>query len=159
MITVYEEKHVKNPGTYDDADLILKLYDLRREERMRSARKWVMSQPPFAKREQFLTACPPGSEENASFRMVTSYWDMASSFIVAGILNGELFFRSNNFELVLVWERVRRMVPETRETQKNPLYLKSLEEVAGQFIEFLRKNAPGYYENIAATLEKQIQAR
>lgn len=157
MIHVYDDKHSKNPGTYDDAKLILKLYDLRREERMRSARKWVMSQSPFATREQFLTACPPGSEENASFRMVTSYWDMASSFIVNGILNAELFFRSNNNELVLVWERVRRIVPETRQAQKNPLYLKSLEEVATHFIEYLQKNAPGYYENVSATLEKQMQ--
>lgn len=156
MIHVYEDFH-KHPGTFDDADLILKLYDLRREERMRVARKWVMSQPPFASREQFLAACPPGSDDNASFRMVTSYWDMASSFIVAGILNPELFFRSNNFELVLVWERVRRMVPETRQTQKNPLYLKNLEEVATHFIEFLQKNAPGYLENVQAGLEKQMQ--
>lgn len=152
-------QHAKNPGTYDDAHLILKLYDLRREDRMRTARKWMMSQAPFATREQFLTACPPGSEENASFRMVTSYWEMASAFIVDGILNAELVFRSNNNELVLVWERVRRIVRETREAQKNPLYLKSLEEVAGRFIEFLQKNAPGYYENVSATLEKQMQAR
>ena len=151
--------HVKNPGTYDDAKLILKLYDLRREDRIRAARKWLFSQPPLASREQFLTLCPPGTEENASFRMVTSYWDMASSFIVNGILNAELFFRSNNNELVLVWERVRRMVAPTREAQKNPLFLKNLEEVAGQFIEFLRKNAPGYYENVRDTLEKQIQPR
>ncbi len=150
---------MKNPGTYDDANLILKLYDLRREERMRIARKWLISHPPFASREQFLTACPPGSEENASFRMVTSYWDMASSLIVGGILNAELFFRSNNNELFLVWERIRRIVPATREAQKNSLYLKNLEEVAGQFIEFLQKNAPGYYENVAATLEKQIQSQ
>lgn len=151
--------HLKNPGTYDDATLILQLYDLRREERMRAARKWVFSQPPLASREQFLTLCPPGTEENASFRMVTSYWDMASSFIASGILNPELFFRSNNNELVLVWERVRRMVAATREAQKNPLYLKSLENVAGQFIEFLQKNAPGYYENVKATLEKQMQSK
>lgn len=155
MIHVYDDSH-KHPGTFDDADLILKLYDLRREERMRAARKWLMSQGPFITREQFLTACPPGSEENASFRMVTSYWDMASSFIVSGILNPELFFRSNNNELVLVWERVRRIVDEARQVQKNALYLKNLEEVATHFIEFLQKNAPGYIENVQATLEKQI---
>ncbi len=157
MIHVYDDRHSKNPGTYDDANLILKLYDLRREERMRAARKWMMAHAPFTSREQFLAECPPGSEENASFRMVTSYWDMASSFIVSGILNAELFFRSNNNELVLVWERVRRMVAQTRELQKNPLYMKNLEEVATHFIEFLQKNAPGYFENVQATLEKQMQ--
>ncbi len=148
----------KVPGTYDDANLILKLYDLRREERMRAARKWVMSQAPFTSREQFLGLCPPGSEENASFRMVTSYWDMASSFVVNGILNADLFYRSNSGELLHVWERVRRIIPVMREAQKNPLGYRNLEEVANGFIRFYQENAPGYYENLVSTLEKQAAA-
>jgi hypothetical protein len=148
----------KVPGTYDDADLILKLYDLRREERLRAARKWFAALPPFTSREQFLADCPPGTEENASFRMVTSYWDMASAFVVNGILNAELFYRSNSGELLYVWERVRRIVPALREAQKNPLSYRNLEEVAKGFIEFYGKNAPGYYENLVATMEKQIPA-
>lgn len=148
----------KAPGTYDDANLILELYDLRREERMRAARKWFAATPPFTSREQFLTVCPPGTEENASFRMVTTYWDMASSFVVNGILNAELFYRSNSGELLHVWERIRRIVPSMREAQKNPLSYRNLEEVAKGFIEFYQKNAPGYYENLVATMEKQIVA-
>ena len=145
----------KVPGTYDDANLILKLFELRREERMRAARKWVFSQPPFMSREQFLSVCPAGSEENASFRMVTSYWDMAASFVVSGILNADLFYRSNNGELLYVWERIRRMVPALREAQKNPLAYHNIEEVANGFIKFYQEHAPGYYENLAATVEKQ----
>jgi hypothetical protein len=146
----------KTPGKYDDANLILSLYDLRREERLRAARKWFAALPPFTSREQFLSMCPQGTEENASFRMVTSYWDMASSFVVNGILNADLFYRSNNGELLHVWERVRRIVPALREAQKNLLSYRNLEEVAKGFIDFYRKNAPGYYENLVATMEKQI---
>lgn len=145
----------KVPGTYDDANLILKLYDLRREARMRTARKWVAAQPPFVSREQFLSACPAGSEENASFRMVASYWDMAASFVTNGILNADLFYRSNNGELLHVWERIRRMVPALREAQKNPLAYHNIEEVAKGFIKFYKEHAPGYYENLVATVEKQ----
>jgi uncharacterized membrane protein YgcG len=69
--------------TYDDVNLILKLYELRREERMRKARAW------FAKYkassiDEHLKHYPPGSEEDASFRMVTTYWEMVASFVTAG---------------------------------------------------------------------------
>lgn len=57
-------------ATHHDAKLILKLYDLRREPRLRDARKWFGSAPQFQSREDWLKICPPGSEENASYRMV-----------------------------------------------------------------------------------------
>ncbi len=144
----------KAPGTYDDANLILTLYDLRREPRLREGRKWMAAQPPFTSREDFLKRCPAGSEENASFRMVTTYWDMAASFIVNGVLHAELFFRSNNGELLYVWERIRRMVPEMRAAGKNPLSYKNLEDVANAFIKFYAEQAPGYYENLVSIVEK-----
>ncbi|MGZ4808220.1 MAG: hypothetical protein ACXV7D_02725, partial [Thermoanaerobaculia bacterium] len=72
---------MKNPATYEDASLILRLYDLRREEKLRTARKWFGSVPAFASRDQWLQVCPTGSDENAYYRMVTTYWEMASSFV------------------------------------------------------------------------------
>lgn len=145
---------MKNQPTYDDANLILKLYDLRREEKLREARKWFGSIPPFASREQWLERCPPGSEENAYYRMVTTYWDMAASFVVTGILNRELFYRSNNGELLFVWEKIKAIVPKMREVAKNPLSLTQLEEVAKGFIDHYATNAPGFYDNWAATIAK-----
>jgi hypothetical protein len=145
---------MKNPPTYDDARLVLELYDLRREETLRKARKWVGTLPVLQSRDDFLRLCPSGSDENAWFRMVTSYWDMASSFVVTGVLNRELFYRGNNNELLFVWEKVHRAVPEMREVNKNPLYLTHLEHVAKDFIDWLSQYAPEYYDQVAATVAK-----
>src|SRR5438132_14360127 len=113
---------MKTQPTFDDANLILRLYELRREEKLRAARKWFANAPQFTSREQWLQHCKPGSEENAYFRMVTSYWDMAASFVVTGILNSELFYRANNQELLFVWVKVQKIVGEMREASKNAIY-------------------------------------
>ena len=149
---------MKNPPTYEDANLILRLYELRREEKLREARKWMGAIAPFTSREQWLGICPPGSETNAYYRMVTTYWDMAASFVATGVLNPELFFRANNMELLFVWEKVRRMLPELREVQKNPRVLFNMEEIANGFIEYLNTNNPGYYDVFAGNIAKMIPA-
>ncbi|HKO02491.1 MAG TPA: hypothetical protein VJ032_12390 [Thermoanaerobaculia bacterium] len=149
---------MKNPPTYEDANLILRLYELRREEKLREARKWIGGIAPFTSREQWLGICPPGSETNAYYRMVTTYWDMAAAFVATGVLNRELFFRANNMELLFVWEKVKRMLPEIREVQKNPRVMFNLEEVANGFIEYMNTNTPGYYEVFAGNIAKMIPA-
>jgi hypothetical protein len=145
---------MKVQPTYDDANLILRLYELRREPRLREARKWMAGVAPFTSREQWLKVCPPGSEENASYRMVTTYWDMAASFVVNGIVNRELFYRSNNMELVLVWTKVREMVPELRAVAKNPFTMKNIEDVAVPFIEYLNQHAPGFFDGWVANMNR-----
>ena len=137
---------MKSTPTYDDAQLILKLYDLRREETLRTARKWMGAAPQFTSRQNWLTLCPPGSDENAYYRMVVTYWDMASSFVVNGVLNAELFYKSNNIELLFVWEKIRILVPELREVQKNTTVARNLEQVATGFIEYMNETSPGWYE-------------
>ena len=137
---------MKVQATYEDANLILRLYDLRREEKLRAARKWFGSAPAMHSRDQFLKLCPAGSDENAYFRMVTTYWEMAASFVVSGVLHRELFYRSNNMELLFVWEKIKRMVPELRTFNNDALRYKQMEEVADGFVEYLNQNAPGFYE-------------
>lgn len=140
--------------TYDDANLILRLYELRREEQMRTARKWMGAQPQYQSREQWLELCPPGSEQNAYFRMVTSYWEMAATFVATGVLHAELFFRANNLEMLFTWEKVRLIVEEIRTAQKNPLYWRNFESVATSFIRYMNDQAPEWYsqhqKNIAS---------
>ncbi len=148
---------MKSTPTYDDANLILRLYDLRREEKLRAARKWIGSIAPISSREEFLKLCPAGSEENAYFRMVTTYWEMAASFVVSGVLNRELFYRSNNLELLLVWEKIRRFVPEQRAFTKDALRYRQIEEVATGFVEYLNEKAPGFFENWAAGIARAGQ--
>jgi len=92
--------------TYDDVNLILKLYEMRREERLRQARQWFAGSFKVKSVADFAALCPPGSEPNASYRMLTTYWEMAASFITSGVLNQELFFETTR-EFLLGRERRR----------------------------------------------------
>ena len=131
--------------TYKDVTLILKLYDIRRETRMREARKWFGSYFKAKTLEEFNALCPPGSEPNASYRMLTSYWEMVASFITNGVLHQELFFEGNR-EFLFVWERVRDVVPELRKAFSNPIDLKHLELISDAYIAWWTRQAPGAYE-------------
>jgi len=130
--------------TYDDANLILRLYEMRRDDRMREARAWFTAGFRPKKWEDLATLVPPGSPENASFRMVISYWDMVASFIVSGVLNKELFFQSGR-ELLVVFERLRVVLPGIREAYKDPSYLHNLERVGLDFSVYMQAQHPDAY--------------
>jgi hypothetical protein len=131
--------------TYDDANLILRLYEMRREDRMRKARAWFTANCKAKSYEELVKLAPGGSDENASVRMVTSYWDLVSSFMTSNVLNKELFFQSGR-ELLLVWERVRDYLPSMRDAYKDPSYLRHLEIVGNEFAEYFKKQDPVAYE-------------
>lgn len=132
------------PG-YEDANLILRLYELRREETMRAARKWYARKFQAATLEELNALCPPGSQENDYFRMVVTYWEMAASFVTSGVLNTELFFQSST-ELLLVWERVSTVAPLLRESRKNAALYRNLEVVAAMLGQYMNRNSPGAYQ-------------
>ena len=136
---------MKSPATYEDANLILKLYDLRREPRLRDARKWFGGAPQFQSREEWLKLVPPGSDENASYRMVVTYWEMAASLVASGVLNAELFYASN-LEMLFVWEKIRLLIPEVRAAQRNPKLYRNLEQVATEFLDHMTASSSDWYE-------------
>jgi hypothetical protein len=138
----------KRTATYDDAKLVLQLYDMRREPRMREARRWFVASFKVKTYEELIALCPPGSEANASYRMFTTYWEMVASFITNGVLHQELFFQSGR-ELLLCWERIRDVAPEVRANIKNPLEWKNLESVANAYVKWWNANAPGAHDAFA----------
>ncbi|HSG33899.1 MAG TPA: hypothetical protein VLA37_05140 [Sphingomonadaceae bacterium] len=131
-------------ATYDDVSLVLRLYEIRRESRMRDARRWFVKECKVKTLAELDALCPVGSVENESFRMVTSYWDMCCSFIAGGVLQPDIFFESNR-EALLVWERIRDVVPAIRERYEDPKYLGNLEQVADLFVEWMGKRGPNAY--------------
>lgn len=137
-----------NQATYDDVNLILKLYELRREDRLREARR-SFGGLKVKTLTELQAACPPGSEQDASFRMVTSYWEMAASFITAGVLSQELFLQSGG-ELLFVWTKIQDIVPELRKTFSNPKYLSNMETVAKAMIDNMNRGNPKAYEAFTA---------
>jgi hypothetical protein len=111
-------------ATYEDAQLVLKLYELRREEKLRAARDWFGTKffPQTAEDVIALTGT-----ENAYYRMVTTYWDMAASFVVRGILNADLFMDSGG-EMVFVWAKLGEFVPQLRQNL-GPNLLRNVEHI------------------------------
>jgi hypothetical protein len=132
-------------ATYQDAELVLKLYEMRRDDRLRTARAWFAANFKVQSLAEAMEKFPPGSDMNAYFRMVTSYWDMAASFVIRGILHEELFFESSG-EMLLVWERSKSVIAEFRTMRKNSNYLKNLEKASEKYIQWMNSNSPGAYE-------------
>lgn len=126
--------------TYDDANLILRLYEIRREEKMRKARHWFLFefQPKSWDdiKENYFT----GKDESDNYiRMVTSYWNMVSTFVRKGVLNKELFFATNG-ENIAVWRKTEPWIAGAREHFKRPNYLGDLEILAKEHMEWRTKN-------------------
>jgi len=126
--------------TYDDVNLILKLYELRREKKMREARTWFVANFKCKTLADFGQLCPAGSDSNASFRQVSSYWDMCASFVNAGVLNADLFF-VNTRELLLCWIRVSPVIGELRTAFGDPNYMGNLEKAGKACAEWLTRTS------------------
>jgi hypothetical protein len=125
--------------TYDDVNLLLRLYELRREEKMRSARVWFVSKFKCKNMEEFGKLCPPGSDANASFRQFTSYWEMAASFVNSGVLDANLFF-ANCREMLFCWVRVKPMIAEMRTANGDASVMANVEKAGDAFADWLIKN-------------------
>jgi hypothetical protein len=130
----------ESPDNYD-AELLLRLYELRREEKLRRAREWMMGKFQANSVEDLFERYPPGSEEDAFFRMDLSYWDMAASLVNHGLLKEELFFE-NTMEPWATWEKVKHLAPALREARKNPLAWKNLETLARKYEQWMAVRAP-----------------
>ena len=105
------------------AELILKLYDLRREAVMREARNWFFSFNPesFEDLQRAITG-----EHSAYLRMVTTYWDMACSFVNHGAIDAEMFNDANG-EQVFVFAKLQPFLEEIRANNGNPNAFRNLE--------------------------------
>jgi hypothetical protein len=133
--------------THEQVNLLLRLYELRRETRMRQARAWFSNQFEANTPQELISKYPTGSEESASLRMVITYWDMAAGIVNRGLVDEEMFFE-NSTEGWMVWERVKAIVPAQREAMKNPTYLLHLENFANRFEAWRERTAPGSVEAI-----------
>ena len=119
-----------NIPTAADAEIIMRLYDLRREAEMRKARAWFASSfwPKNADDViQVINVANP--QENAWFRQVSGYWDMAASFVLRGALNEDLFFDSGG-EMWFVLSKVYPFLKEVREKAQTPHYFERVEKAA-----------------------------
>ena len=110
----------------ESADLILKLYDLRREETMRKARNWMFTFNPTTVEDFEKTMMDP--EVGAYLRMVTSYWEMAAAFVNHGAIDAELFNETAG-EHIGVFAKMEPFINDLRLKWEQPDAFKHLEKV------------------------------
>ena len=127
---------------YKDADLILKLYDLRREKTMRDARNWFFTFNPEGPQD-FIDVLT--SEKSGLYRMVISYWDMACSLVNNGAIDADMFNDANG-EHIFVYAKMERFLPMLREQMGNPNFLAHLEKTV--------KAIPDYEQRLTTIRER-----
>ena len=116
--------------TAEDAQIVMRLYDLRREAELRKARAWFAGWWPRSADEivQMINA-PANPQENAWFRQVSGYWEMAASFVLRGALNEDLFFDSGG-ELWFVLAKLHPFLKEARQKANSPYLCQRMEKLA-----------------------------
>jgi len=143
-----------NP-TFEQAQLQLKLYDLRREPKLRQARDWYWQNYWADSLDEAMRVAPMGTEAGTFFMMVVSYWDQACAYLNYGLLHEDLFFETSG-EFFVVWERLKPSIAEGRKRWSNPLFMANLEKAANRFEAWSEKRAPG---QIAAMRQMMQQMR
>jgi hypothetical protein len=126
----------------EDANLILKLYDLRREPVMREARNWFFSFNPTSAAEYLDSMF---GDHSGHVRMVISYWDMAASLVNNGAIDEQLFNDANG-EHFFVFAKIEPILEEIRTTSNQPDFLKHFEA--------LIRRAPNSAERLAGIRER-----
>jgi hypothetical protein len=110
----------------ESADLLIKLYELRREPTMREARNWYARDFNPSSIDEVMAALM--GAHSGYFRMVTSYWDMAASFVSNGAIDEQMFNDANG-EQVVVYCKIEPFIGEYRTRMGNPNYLAHLEKL------------------------------
>jgi hypothetical protein len=111
-----------------DVMAILKLYELRRDEKMRAARSWYFSEFAPKSAMDIIKLYRDGEQASAHFRMVTSFWDMASSFVLNGALDEKMFLDAST-EHIFVYAKIQPFLAEIRQLFGEPDYLINLEQL------------------------------
>jgi hypothetical protein len=109
-----------------DVLAILKLYELRRDEKMRAARAWFFTDFAPKSAMDIIALYRGGADASASFRMVVSYWDTAASLVLNGGIDEKMFLDANT-EHIFVFAKIQPFLAEVRQVFNEADYLLSLE--------------------------------
>jgi hypothetical protein len=118
-------------ATPADAEIILRLYELRTEAEMRKARAWMTGEFwPASADEFFAVASNPADPHNAWLRQVLTYWEMAAAMVLHGAVSAELFVDCNaeGFFLLAKFSPILEGIRE-----KNPFFLTKTSELITRF--------------------------
>lgn len=134
-----------------DAEIILRLYELRTETVMRQARAWITGEFwPETVEEFFAVAGNPAEPHNAWFRQVITYWEMASAMVLHGAVSAELFVDCNaeGFFLLAKFSHILEGIRE-----RNPTFMMKTSELVNRFTA-----ASARYEAVLKNVEARRQS-
>jgi hypothetical protein len=138
-------------ATPADAEIVLKLYELRTETEMRKARAWMTGEFwPATAEEFFAVASNPGDPHNAWLRQVLTYWEMAAAMVLHGAVSAELFVDCNSEGFFLL-AKLAPILEGIRE--KNPGFMVKTAEMVGRF-----SAAAQRYEAVLKNVEARRQS-
>ena len=145
-------------ATAADAQVIMQLYDLRREPELRKARSWWIGQFWPENADDFLkVANAMGTQENNWLRQTGGYWGMACALVLSGAVNRDLFLRpANSGEMFFMFAKVRPFLKEIRTALNDPHAFGDIEEVINSNkwskdrIKFIEKRVAGMKERMKA---------
>ena len=132
-------------STHEQAQLLLQVYDLRREARLRQARDWFQQNYKAKTFEEAMSIAPFGSEQGTFVGMVFGYWEQACALLNHGLLHEDLFFETSG-EFFNVWEALKPVVPEFREKFVDAKLLANLEKAAQRYEEWYERRSPGHIQ-------------
>lgn len=114
-----------------DAQLILKLYELRTETVLRAARKWATADFwPHSAEDVLKVMRASGTQENAYLRQVGSYWEMAAAMVLHGAINAALFFDCNG-ENLFIYCKIEKFIEEIR--KESPHFFSQTQKLVEKF--------------------------
>jgi hypothetical protein len=143
--------------TNEQVNLMLRLFEERREPKLREARDWFGANFHVKTADDLMRVCPPGSKENTYMRMVLGYWEMVASIVNRGLIDEEFFFESNG-EQWGVFEQVKPVLGAWRAMFSSPNFLANLEEQCKRLEAWREKRSPGSNEAIRKMLAQMQQA-
>ena len=123
------KKSAGKRATAADAEIVMKMYDLRREAEMRKARAWYASWNPQSFDEITKLSMNFTSQENAWLRQVLTYWENAAAMVLHGAVHKDLFMDWNG-EMLFIYVKIKPWLKQIREFNNMPDWLGKVEKVA-----------------------------
>ena len=125
-----------------DAELLLRLYEIRRDPELRQARKWFLTEFKPAGWADIKSRYLSHSDEDRWFRMTTSYWEMVGTLVNRAVLHAELFF-DHTGEDIVTWERCKAWIADAR-ADIRPTYLYQFERLVAEHLAFRKRASEAY---------------
>ena len=119
---------MKTKNALKQAELILRLYDIRRETALRTSRDYVGGEFLPHSVDEFVSLVKDGGKPSGHILQVYGYWDMVAAFVVHGALDEELVFDTCQ-EMYFQFGKIQPYLAGFRQKMNLPEFLKSMEAV------------------------------